>query len=53
MWMNCLAKNIEYCPEYLFSGAALYDSGKRKKGMSRIKCFYDAFSDSLSQEEDP
>lgn len=52
MWMNCLAKNIEYCPEYLFSGAALYDSGKRKKGMSRIKCFYDAFSDSLSQEED-
>ena len=52
MWMNCLAKNIEYCPEYLFSGAALYDSGKRNKGMRRINCFYDAFAYGVSQEED-
>ena len=51
MWLNCLVKAGFYSPEYLFSGAALYDAGDRKKGMQRIKCFSVSSPQSHTQEQ--
>jgi hypothetical protein len=51
VWLNHLGDTADYCPEYLFNGAALYDSGNRSKGMRRILRFAEIHPESHTKEQ--